>query len=363
MVCTMDRYEADWGMVERGWAAHCLGDTENIQTFSSSVDAVQGFYKDEEMTDQYFRPFVVVDDNGDAVGPIQDNDSVLSWNLRGDRPIEISTAFEAEEGEFTHFDRKRVPKVRYAGMMHYDGDAGIPKRFLVSSPQIERTVAEYGVKNGMKRFSVSETQKYGHVTYFYNGNRAAKFDENMEKYTCVPSYKQREQTRPWMKAAEISDEIVKDLDEFKPDLMVVNYANGDMVGHTGHMIASRMAMECVDLCLACVIPEIISRRGVVVLTADHGNCDIMAECGKDGNPKPGSQPEEWRAKVSHTKQQVPCVVTGNVIENYELNESARWGDDPDCMAAGIANLGATVLNLLGLEEPSDFLPSILKAKA
>lgn len=362
MVCTMDRYEADWDMVKRGWAAHCLGDTENLQTFRSSVEAVQEFYKDDKMTDQYFPPFVIVDDNGDAVGSIQDKDSVLFWNFRGDRAIEISAAFEADEGEFSHFDRKRVPKVRYAGMMQYDGDAGIPKRFLVSPPRISRTVGEYVVKNGMTRFSVSETQKYGHVTYFYNGNRAAKFDEDMEKYTCIPSYKEREHTRPWMKAAEISDEIVKNLDDFKPDLMVVNYPNGDMVGHTGHMVAARMAMECVDLCLARVVPEIIQRGGIVVLTADHGNCDIMAECGKDGKPKPGSQPEGWKAKVSHTKQRVPCVITGNGIEKYEIDGSARWGDNQDCKGAGIANLGATVLNLLGLEEPSDFLPPILKTK-
>lgn len=361
MVCTMDRYEAEWGMVHRGWRAHCLGDT-SLYTFSSCVNAVEKFYEDDSMVDQYFPPFVIVDGQGEAVGPILDGDSVLFWNFRGDRAIEISTAFEAAEGEFPHFDRVRVPKTRYAGMMQYDGDANIPSRFLVSPPSIDRTVGEYVVKNGMKRFSVSETQKYGHVTYFYNGNRAAKFDEELEKYSCVTSYLQREHTRPWMRAAEISDEIIKSLDEFKPDLMVVNYANGDMVGHTGHMVASRIAMECVDLCLARVVPEIIKRGGVVVLTADHGNCDIMAEVGKDGRPKPGSQPEGWKAKVSHTKQKVPCVITGNGVEKYELDSNARWGEVAEAKNAGIANLGATVLNLLGLEAPEDYVASILKVK-
>jgi len=135
-----------------------------------------------------------------------------------------------------------------------------------------------------------------------------------------------------------------------------------MVGHTGNMVAARIAMECVDLCLARVIPEIISRGGTVVLTADHGNCDIMAEIGKDGKPKPGSQPEGWKALVSHTKQKVPCVITGNSIEKYELDDTARWGDAAECKGPGIANLGATVLNLLGLEAPADYVPTILKAK-
>eukprot|EP00178_Gracilaria_changii_P019076 TRINITY_DN55531_c0_g1_i1.p1 TRINITY_DN55531_c0_g1~~TRINITY_DN55531_c0_g1_i1.p1 ORF type:complete len:579 (-),score=90.63 TRINITY_DN55531_c0_g1_i1:1187-2923(-) len=361
MVTTMDRYEADWGMVENGWRAHCLGDT-TLDTFKSCISAVEHYYKDESMVDQYLPPFVIVDDNGGPRGAMQDGDSVLFWNFRGDRAIEISMAFEAEEGEFSYFDRKRVPDVRYAGMMQYDGDAGIPKRFLVSPPQIDRTVGEHVVKNGMKRFSVSETQKYGHVTYFYNGNRAAKFDEEMEKYVCIPSYKQREHTRPWMKAAEISDCILEEMDNFKPDLMVINYANGDMVGHTGHMVASRLAMECLDLCLARVLPEIIKREGIVILTADHGNCDIMAELGKDGKPKSGNQPEGWKAKVSHTKQRVPCMIIGKQIDKYELDTSARWADDPDCKHPGIANLGATVLNLLGLKEPDDYLPSILVPK-
>lgn len=362
MHVTMDRYEANWEIVQRGWNAHVLADTENIQTFSSACEAVETFYKDDSMIDQYLPPFVIVDDNGDPVGPIHDNDSVLFWNFRGDRAIEISRAFEADEGEFEHFDRKRVPKVRYAGMMQYDGDAGIPARFLVSPPSISRTVGEYVVKNGLKRYSVSETQKYGHVTYFYNGNRAAKFDENKEKYTCIPSYREREHTRPWMRAAEISDEILKELDDFKPDLMVINYANGDMVGHTGHMVAARLGMECVDLCLARVVPQIVKRGGVVVITADHGNCDIMADVGKDGKPKPGNQPEGWRAMVSHTKQPVPCVFTGAGIDEYEIDESARWGNDPNCERPGIVNLASTVLNLLGFEAPEDFTPALLKVK-
>ncbi len=232
MIVTMDRYNADWGIVQRGWNAHVLADTENVQSFPSATEAVEKFYG-EGLVDQYLPPFVIVDGDNVPLGPIEDGDSVLFWNFRGDRAIEISTAFETPVGEFPHFERRRVPDVRYAGMMQYDGDAQIPTKFLVSPPAIDRTVPEYCVKNGLKRFSVSETQKYGHVTYFYNGNRAAKFDLDLEKYVCIESYKQKEDTRPWMRAAEITDTALKEIDEFKPDLIVINYPNGDMVGHTG----------------------------------------------------------------------------------------------------------------------------------
>lgn len=360
MVVTMDRYEADWSIVHRGWQTHVLGDTSAVRTFTSYAEAVEEFYKDPSINDQYLPGFVMVNENGKAKGPMEDGDSVILWNFRGDRALEISRAFEAAEGEFPHFDRVRVPKVRYAGMMQYDGDAGIPKNFLVSPPSIDRTVPEYIVKNGLKRFSVSETQKYGHVTYFYNGNRAAMFDQSKELYTCIPSYVQRENTRPWMRCAEITDAALKELDDFRPDLMVMNYPGGDMCGHCANLNATRIACECIDLSLSRLVPEIIKRNGVVVLTADHGNCEIMAEVDKKTNrPKKGNQPEGWKAHVSHTTQKVPCYFVGKNMFSYKIDETARWGANPECESAGIANLGATVLNLLGFQEPEDYLPSVL----
>ena len=361
MVTTMDRYEADWEIVNRGWRAHVLGDKDSIESFGSATEAIEKFYADGFL-DQHLPPFVLVDGEKKPIGPILDGDSVLFWNFRGDRALEISQAFEAPEGEFDKFDRKRVPDVRYAGMMQYDGDAGIPTNFLVAPPTISRTVPEYCVKNGVTRYSVSETQKFGHVTYFYNGNRTAKFDEDLEKYTCIKSYTEREHTRPWMRAAEITDEALKELDEFKPDLMVINYPNGDMVGHTGNFQAARIAMECMDLCVARLVPEIVKRGGVVILTADHGNADIMAELDKKtGLPKKGDRPEGWKPLVSHTKSRVPCAIIGKGMDDYEIDTSATWGGDSEY--AGIANLGATTLNLLGFESPHDYVPSILKKKA
>lgn len=359
MTITMDRYEADWGMVDRGWQTHVLGESQNkFNTYSSAIET---FYEDPSATDQYLPGFVIISENGDPVGPVQDGDSVLLWNFRGDRATEISRAFEAAEGEFPHFDRVRVPKVRYAGIMEYDGDGGIPSKFLVSPPSISRTVPEYVVRNEMTRYSVSETQKYGHVTYFFNGNRAAMFDAGKELYTCIPSYLQRENTRPWMRCAEITDAAIKELDDFKPDLMVMNYPGGDMCGHCGVTNSARIGVECIDLSISRLVPEIVARGGVVIVTADHGNCEQMAELDKKtGLPKKGSEPEGWKAHVSHTTQKVPCYIVGKDVEKYSIDGSVRWGDNDECDSAGLVNIGATILNLLGLSEPEDYLPGILK---
>lgn len=359
MVVTMDRYQAEWAMVERGWHAHVLGKAEH--TFKSYTAAVEEFYKNDSMSDQYLPGFVLVDDDGAPLGTVEDGDSLLLWNFRGDRAIEISQAFEAAEGEFPHFDRQRVPNVRYAGIMEYDGDGGIPSKFLVSPPSISRTVPEYVVRNGMKRYSISETQKYGHVTYFANGNRASMFDPEKELYTCIPSYQARENTRPWMRCAEITDAAIKELDDFKPDLMIMNYPGGDMCGHSGVTNATRIGVECIDLSIARIVPEIVARGGTVIVTADHGNCEIMAELDKKtGEPKKGREPEGWKPHVSHTTQKVPCYIVGKDVSEFAIDSSVRWGSNPESDSAGIVNIGSTILNLLGLKEPEDYLPGVLK---
>jgi 2,3-bisphosphoglycerate-independent phosphoglycerate mutase len=361
MVITMDRYEAEWAMVERGWQTHVLASTK--LTATSYTAAVERLYENESMTDQYMPGFVVVDEGGAPVGPVRDGDSLVLWNFRGDRAIEISKAFEAAEGEFPHFDRVRVPKVRYAGIMEYDGDGGIPSKFLVSPPSISRTVPEYVVRNGMRRYSVSETQKFGHVTYFANGNRASMFDPERELYTCIPSYLQRENTRPWMRSAEITDAAIKELDDFKPDLMIMNYPGGDMCGHCGVTNSTRIGIECIDLSIGRLVPEIIARGGIVIVTADHGNCEIMAEIDKKtGQPKKGREPEGWKPHVSHTTQKVPCYIIGKGVDKFAIDDTARWADIPECDSAGIVNIGSTVLNLLGKQEPDDYLPGILRLK-
>ena len=197
MITTMDRYFADWTVVERGWKAHVLGEGRQ---FASASEAVKTYYaEDPNITDQYLDSFVVAED-GKPVGTIEDGDAVVFFNFRGDRAIEISMAFE--QADFTPFERKRVPDVFYAGIMEYDGDAHIPANFLVEPPAIDRTIGQYLCAAGVTSYAIAETQKFGHVTYFWNGNNSGYIDATLEKYEEIPSDKVQFDLRPWMKAAE-----------------------------------------------------------------------------------------------------------------------------------------------------------------
>jgi len=353
MTVTMDRYDANWSIVERGWAAHVLGQAPN--TFKSTAEAIEGLRGSDKIIDQFLGAFVIVDDDGKPVGAIEDGDSVAFFNFRGDRALEITKAFEFPEEKFPYFDRQRVPDVRYAGMMQYDGDDNLPTRYIVPPPKIDNTVGEYLAANGLKQLAISETQKFGHVTFFFNGNRSGKFNDSLEHYVEVPSYTLPECQRPWMRAAEITDLCLEQLDEFKPDFVRLNYANGDMVGHTGNMRSAVMAMEAVDLCLERLVKGIVERGGVAVITADHGNSDEMAERDKKGALLKGNSPEGFKPLTSHTLAPVPVAVVGaGVDDRYEWDHSVA--------APGLANISATCINLLGLEEPSIYVPAVIKAR-
>ena len=274
MVITMDRYNANWDMVRKGWETHVLGEG---RTFDSAHDAIVTLRKETGAIDQDLPPFVIAE-NGKPVGTIEDNDSVILFNFRGDRALEITKAFEAEN--LTEFDRKRHPKVEYAGMMEYDGDLHVPHQYLVSPPSIDRTMAEYLCATGLKQFSISETQKFGHVTYFFNGNKSGKFDEKLEDYVEIPSDIVPFEQRPWMKCAEITDRVIKEIESGKWDLIKLNYPNGDMVGHTGVFEAVVCSMEAMDLQIGRLRDAIEKAGGVMVVTADHGNADDMYEHDK-----------------------------------------------------------------------------------
>ena len=336
MVTTMDRYEADWRVVERGWKAHVLGVG---RPFASASDAVRTYYaEDSSATDQYLDSFVVVE-HGKPVGTIEDGDAVIFFNFRGDRAIEISRAFE--EAEFHAFDRVRRPDVFYAGMMEYDGDAKIPKHFLVEPPAIDLTIGQYLCAEGVTSFAISETQKYGHVTYFWNGNNSGYIDEALETYVEVPSDKVTFDLRPWMKAAEITDAVVEAIGSGKYKFIRLNFANGDMVGHTGIVPAIRMAVEAVDLGLRRIVPAVREAGGVLVVTADHGNADCMFT-----EKKSVREP-----MVAHTLNPVPFIVRDFSNANrFQLAHVA---------APGLTNVAATLLCLLGYEKPADYDPALI----
>ncbi len=347
MNITMDRYEANWQMVADGWQTHVLGNGQQFASASAAVEALRQQFPGT--IDQDLPPFVIAS-NGKAVGTIEDGDSVIFFNFRGDRSIEITRAFE--EADFDKFDRQRLPKVTYAGMLQYDGDLKLPRRFLVDPPAILDTMGEWFAKTGISQFACSETQKFGHVTYFWNGNRSNKFDG--ETYREVPSDVVPFEQRPWMKAAEIADAMIAALKSGEFRTLRCNFANGDMVGHTGSFRAATMAIEAVDLQLARILPVIDALGGIALITADHGNADEMYEIDKKSK-QPAKNPDgSFKAKTSHTLNPVPLVLYDNVSGGkLGLRQTAE---------AGLSNIAATITNLLGYEKHAKWDDSLLTVK-
>ncbi len=343
MRITMDRYEADWPMVERGWRCHALGEG---QPFPSASAAIRALYDaDPEIDDQFLPPFVVTDDQGEPCGRIVDGDGVLFFNFRGDRGIEISRAFE--EDAFDAFERPGRPHVRFAGMMQYDGDLFVPKKYLVAPPAIDRVMGEFLVKAGKRTFACSETQKYGHVTFFFNGNRSGKLSDALETYLEVPSDTLPFDERPWMKAAEVTDACVEAIQSGRYDHVRLNLANGDMVGHTGVLEATRIAVEAVDLQVGRLERAVRKADGILLVTADHGNADQMYMRDKKGHV----QHDEGGApmpRTSHSLNRVPFVL-------YDpRGELGLVGGEH-----GLAAIAATVLELCGVAPPEDYVPSLI----
>ena len=348
MKVTMDRYQANWGIVELGWKTHVKGEG---QQFISAREAIETLREEHPgVIDQDLPPFVIARDN-QPVSPIVENDSVIFFNFRGDRAIEMSQAFEDEV--FDKFPRGPKLNVQYAGMMQYDGDLLIPKKYLVDPPGIDRTMSEFLVKAGVKQLAISETQKFGHVTYFFNGNRSGKFDASLEDYIEIPSDIVPFEERPWMKAAEITDNVVESINNGQYRFIRLNYANGDMVGHTGIFEAVEIAVETVDLCMTRLLEAIKKANGILIATADHGNSDDMYERDKKtGDIAIDQDTGRPKMKTSHSLNPVPVYI-------YDPTGKAdiRLSNDKD---PGISNLAATCLKLLGFEPPEDYTPSIVE---
>jgi 2,3-bisphosphoglycerate-independent phosphoglycerate mutase len=333
MVITMDRYEADWSMVEKGWHIHVMGDGRH---FASAREAIETLRKEGGYTDQYLPGFVIAKD-GKPVGTIDDGDSVILFNFRGDRAVEISKAFDYMDKGFNAFPMPKKPKVFYCGMLQYDGDLKLPANFLVEPPHIEHTLSEYLVKKGVKSYACSETQKFGHMTYFWNGNRSEKFSEELEDWEEIPSDIIPFDQKPWMKATEITEKMVAAIESGKYQFLRCNYPNGDMVGHTGNYEATLIGVESVDLNLRRLMDACLKADYTLLVMADHGNSDEMLDA--KGQPK-----------TSHSLARVPFAVF-NGPEGTEIKD----GD------FGLANVAATVIKLLGFNDPPEqWLEAIIK---
>jgi 2,3-bisphosphoglycerate-independent phosphoglycerate mutase len=350
MWITMDRYGANWEMVRRGWDTHVHG---KARQFTSAREAVETYRKEiPDIIDQDLKEFVIAND-GKPIGTIQDGDSVVYFNFRGDRALEITAAFE--EDAFDKFDRSPRPTVCYAGMMEYDGDTHVPKRYLVNPPSIDSTMGEYLATTGVRTLAISETQKYGHVTYFFNGNKLGKFDDKLEDYREIKSDVLPFEQRPWMKCADITDEVLAAIPSGKYDFIRLNFPNGDMVGHTGVYQAVVCSMEAMDLQLGRLAKAVKDAGGVMLITADHGNSDDMFEHDKktgavslkdDGTPKP---------KTSHSLNPVPCIIYDPACQGEYDQSALNEG-------LGISSIAATCIDLLGYIPPADYDKSVLKLR-
>jgi 2,3-bisphosphoglycerate-independent phosphoglycerate mutase len=344
---TMDRYNANWEQVHRGWDCHVLGKGRQFPSAKAAIEAYRA--EAPNVIDQDVHEFVVAE-QGQPIGTIEDGDSVVYFNFRGDRALEITAAFEQET--FDKFDRVRRPRVEYAGMMQYDGDAHLPKQYIVEPPSIDRTMGEYLVASKVKLLAISETQKYGHVTYFFNGNRQGKFSETYEDYVEVPSDRVPFEQRPWMKCAEITDKVIEAIESGKYAFIRLNYPNGDMVGHTGVYQAVVAGVEGMDLQLGRLRQAIEKAGGIMVLTADHGNSDDMYEHDKKSGAVIRKADGSPRAKTSHSLNPVPCVIFDPAFKGEY--EPMLWE------GLGISSLAATCIELLGFQAPSDYDQSVLQ---
>lgn len=336
MKITMDRYQADWPMVEAGWNAHVRGEGRYFET---AIQAVETYRAELDQDDQNLPAFVIAKNN-EPVGKIVDNDSVVLFNFRGDRALEISMAFDNEE--FDKFDRSPMPKVVYAGMLEYDGDLHLPKNYLVTPPVITNTMSELFVKEGMSQYAISETQKYGHVTYFWNGNKSGKFCDALETYVEIPSDNVLFNEKPKMKSVEITDCLIEEMKNGKYKFLRCNYPNGDMVGHTGDFEAVKISVEAVDDALARLMKAADEYGYALVITADHGNADEMLEKNKKG---------QLQVRTAHSLNLVPFIIYDKTTK-YEIVDNEE--------GLGLANVAATVAKMFDIEVPKCWERSIIK---
>lgn len=347
MYVTMDRYESDWSIVERGYAAHVLGEARK---FESAQAALQTFRSEGFKTDQNL-PAFVVENNGQAVGPVSDDDSFVLFNFRGDRAIQLSRSLT--EKNFSGFMRKRFPKICFAGMMQYDGDLKLPETYLVEPPQIDCTLTELLSASGVRQFACSETQKFGHVTYFWNGNRSGKFSEELENYVEIASDLHSFSERPWMKSAEIADRTIEEMRRNSFRVGRINFANGDMVGHTGDFASALLSVAATDLALGRVLDAAKETNTIVIVTADHGNADEMFEIDKKSGQIQLGHDGRPRSKTSHTLAPVPFAIFNADILGQPVVLR------PDLNNAGLANIASTALQLAGFIPPAEYEPSLI----
>ena len=341
-VITMDR-DNNWEKIETGWRIHVQGQSEN--QFPSIRDAIEHFRKQNpEIIDQDIPGFVIIR-NEEAVGRIEDQHALIFTNFRGDRATQFSRAVLADE--FTYFERYRCPEVLFAGMTQYDQDNQIPPDYLVGTPVVEEPFGKRILELGLKQFRLSETQKFAHVTFFYNGGYREPLDPLKENYHFIasdkiPSFAER----PAMKASGISKKAVEFINSGEYQYGLINFANADMVGHTGDFQATVRAVEAVDSALDNIVRAIDAVNGLLVITADHGNADEMLISNQNGT---------LEISAKHSLNPVPFLIYDPLYNgDYRLKPFGQEYNN------NLSNIAATNFLLMGQAVPDDLAPSLFE---
>ena len=279
-----------------------------------------------EVQDQYLPAFVIVDAEERPVGTVKKGDALIYFDFRADRAIEIAQAFTY--WDFPYFNRGNYTpdQVYFVGMTEYNSDTHVPEHRLMEPVNFGETLQKFLGAHEVSQLAVSETVKFGHITYYFNGDSYGKVsgEEFAEIKSCMEPF----ETRPWMKSAEITDEVVRRMRDFR--FVRINYPGGDMVGHTADMDATIVAMEAIDLSLKRLAEEVDKLHGALLVVADHGNAEELFDAG--GVPK-----------TSHTTNKVPFIIYDNTKnrEKYQLG---------DLKEPGLSNVAATVATMLGLSD-------------
>ena len=322
MTTVSDRYENDWGMVARGWDMMVNGEADYY--FKSAEEAVQTLRRIfPDIQDQNLPAFVIVDENEKPVGKVEKGDAFIYFDFRADRAIEIAMAFTY--WDFPYFNRGdyKPTDVYFVGMTEYNSDTHVPEHRLVQPVAVRETLSQFLGERDVSQLAISETVKFGHVTYYFNGNSYGKAPN--EEHLQIDSYTEPFDTRPWMRSAEITDTVLDNLGKYK--FVRINYPGGDMVGHTADMEATIVAMEAIDLSLARIAAKVDELGGVLVIVADHGNAEELLD--KNGVKK-----------TSHTTNKVPCIIYDNTANRGKYQLAPVYNP-------GLANIAATMAVLLG----------------
>ena len=338
MVAVADRYENDWQVVARGWDMMVNGEADYF--FRTAEEAINTLRRlDPNVQDQYLPPFVIVDENEQPVGKIEKGDALIYFDFRADRAIEIAQAFTY--WDFPYFNRGSYTPddVYFVGMTEYNANTHVPEHRLVEPIRFNETLNRFLGERGVSQLAVSETVKFGHITYYFNGNSYEKAPG--EEFIQIDSYTEPFETRPWMRTAEITDAVINNLDKYK--FIRINYPGGDMVGHTANIDATIIAMEAIDLSLKRIYDQVREKGGCLMIVADHGNAEELLD--QNGQPK-----------TSHTTNKIPCIICDDTV-NRQYYQLAPLTEP------GLANVAATIATLLGLGDfPSSWQESLIRVK-